>query len=451
MSREGNGRNRTNSLAITGELKTGKAEIFLATEDPDHKTKRIFLPFSDETDFDDFKPLGRGQQGKVYGARIYFTNRLGEEEYRDCVLKVTSKKKSVSSAPHAPLHKHFRITEAHQSSTDHNIVKAIYEVEREAEMEKVLVLPYCEMFLDGLCKQLPGLAATHQTHYEASLLHVMLDLLRAVDHMHRHGFIHGDIKPDNIAYYRGHWCLIDLDCAVEINKSDPAFAGSPLYMHPIGFIDSKYRSNPCNDIYALGQVLKQLLLKPLSHDDDNIGDFITDKKTAYLKAAKKEDIRKKQPGQLPSLSLGKALAELPAAASIVEKLTVIAQHMTNLLPEHQPTVTELEVCFEELIAQLLGKTEENSPEEQLEKGLHDFYDSLKKGGFFFDEPSTPGIARCLSTLSLFSEYSHRSDSPSLRKSSQASTDSLASSTFSNPSDSPTHPSSPAENAPLRRR
>lgn len=81
---------------------------------------------------------------------------------------------------------------------------------------------------------------------------VGLELLRAIEHLHASGVVHGDIKPSNVFRHRGKWVLGDFDSAV---LSDCALAGSASTegYRPPGLV-----SGPECDTYALGKVLYEL-------------------------------------------------------------------------------------------------------------------------------------------------------------------------------------------------
>ena len=86
-------------------------------------------------------------------------------------------------------------------------------------------------------------------------LHVLSDLSKALMYMHLDkDFVHGDIKPANIAYYRGHWCLIDLDISRKIGSSVNKFSGTIGFLHPSAFHDRDHLSNPSSDLFFEGNV-----------------------------------------------------------------------------------------------------------------------------------------------------------------------------------------------------
>jgi serine/threonine protein kinase len=78
----------------------------------------------------------------------------------------------------------------------------------------------------------------------------------AAAHLHRHGFVHGDINPGNLIVTTGdHVTLIDLGIAREIGKAG-VVRGTHAYMAP-----EQVRGEPwtcATDVFALGVVLWEM-------------------------------------------------------------------------------------------------------------------------------------------------------------------------------------------------
>lgn len=98
----------------------------------------------------------------------------------------------------------------------------------------------------------------------AQPLPVVLWLVRqtaeAAAALHQSGFIHGDIKPENVLISsRGHATLVDLGFARPIGQpGDGVFRGSIAYAAP-ECVDGKTPATATSDSFSLGRLLWQLL------------------------------------------------------------------------------------------------------------------------------------------------------------------------------------------------
>ncbi|KAF3362307.1 putative serine/threonine protein kinase [Chlamydiales bacterium STE3] len=104
-------------------------------------------------------------------------------------------------------------------------------------------------------------------------LEITLEIAYALCHLHTHGVIHRDLKPDNILINEdGRVKVIDFGIAQLLDPQEKAQEGSagrrligtPIYMSP------EQRENPENvsypsDIYSLGIITYELALGKLSH------------------------------------------------------------------------------------------------------------------------------------------------------------------------------------------
>jgi hypothetical protein len=93
----------------------------------------------------------------------------------------------------------------------------------------------------------------------------LLDILSGLEELHRLGYVHRDLKPDNVLYHDGTWRLSDFGLVADVEKqkntqltSTASVWGSRLYMAPELTIDFR-RAKATADIYAFGCVLHDLV------------------------------------------------------------------------------------------------------------------------------------------------------------------------------------------------
>ena len=100
----------------------------------------------------------------------------------------------------------------------------------------------------------------------AETLHIGLNLVAALEHLHQHNLVHRDIKPSNIIFIGGIPRLADIGLVAEISEAR-SFVGTE------GFIPPEGPGTVQADIYSLGKVLYLCCLaqrdKPFPELPDN--------------------------------------------------------------------------------------------------------------------------------------------------------------------------------------
>jgi serine/threonine-protein kinase len=108
---------------------------------------------------------------------------------------------------------------------------------------------------------LKQLALRHDTVIDENVSDVIIGMADALEHLHDHGWIHLDFKPENVMVdLRGHPYLIDFDTARAIPrrpKKSARTSGTPSHMAP-----EQLKGEPHDqraDIYAFGVTAYELL------------------------------------------------------------------------------------------------------------------------------------------------------------------------------------------------
>ncbi len=98
-------------------------------------------------------------------------------------------------------------------------------------------------------------------------LDIALSLTTALQHLHTHGLIHRDIKPDNIIFIEGLPKLADIGLVTETGKT-LSFVGTEGYLPPEG------PSSAQADIFSLGKVLYEICTGKDRHEFPDMPTFI---------------------------------------------------------------------------------------------------------------------------------------------------------------------------------
>eukprot|EP00792_Barthelona_sp_PAP020_P005090 TRINITY_DN2490_c0_g3_i1.p1 TRINITY_DN2490_c0_g3~~TRINITY_DN2490_c0_g3_i1.p1 ORF type:complete len:434 (+),score=89.47 TRINITY_DN2490_c0_g3_i1:48-1349(+) len=100
---------------------------------------------------------------------------------------------------------------------------------------------------------------------ESQIRNYMYQMLQALAYMHRHGFFHRDMKPENVLTAESFCKLADFGLAREIRSRPPytEYVSTRWYRAPEILLRSPHYSSPV-DIWALGPIMAEMyMLRPL--------------------------------------------------------------------------------------------------------------------------------------------------------------------------------------------
>ena len=190
--------------------------------------------------------LGTGQYGQVYRGRCLETQEI-----------VAIKEISLKTIPP---HRFIREIRAFSRNHHPNLVNLL-GIEYGAS-GRYLILDYCDR------GNLRDLIDAPEPLSLGLKLHLILDILRGLRHLHQYGICHCDLKPQNILLSQGDHRVYarigDLGSAISRDvlangiPTDPsANPGSPAYMAPERFYgELSYET----DLYSVGVILYELLV-----------------------------------------------------------------------------------------------------------------------------------------------------------------------------------------------
>lgn len=209
--------------------------------------------------YDLLAQVGGGGMGEVYKARHLRTNRI-------VALKTVSAACPPGSAEYQSFLERIRQEAEAASRLQHANVVTVYDVGEQDGR------PYLSMeWVEGgsLADTLMG-----RPQPARRAAHWISVLARAVEHVHRVGVIHGDLKPSNILVQRPpaaaasestDWILKVADFGIARPRDGatpaPQWLGTPEYVAPELAGDGPWPADagPVADVYSLGVVLYEML------------------------------------------------------------------------------------------------------------------------------------------------------------------------------------------------
>ncbi len=115
----------------------------------------------------------------------------------------------------------------------------------------------------------------HKRLDEAEAINIITNIARAMEHAHKRGFIHRDIKPKNIMLSsNGRAKLADLGLARAVSDTEAAKAevgrayGTPYYISPEQ-IRGELKIGPAADIYSLGATFYHMVTGKVPYEAKN--------------------------------------------------------------------------------------------------------------------------------------------------------------------------------------
>ena len=155
----------------------------------------------------------------------------------------------------------------------HPNIVTIYDVGRHGDT------PYITMeFMDE--KSLGDVLSENAKMSVKQVLALGIQLARALDHAHRRGIVHRDVKPDNILMMGGgqtvkitDFGIARLDSADDLQKTNAGTVlGTPRYMSPEQAAGLSVDGR--SDLFSLGAILYELLTGKKAFDSNNVATLI---------------------------------------------------------------------------------------------------------------------------------------------------------------------------------
>lgn len=201
------------------------------------------------------KELGAGGMAKVYLA-------VDTKLDRPVALKVLSP----AFAENSRITKRFIKEAKTAAQLQHSNIVSIFDVGKEGGVNYI-AMEYLQENLKDRMKQGGGIKPREA-------LAIVKDVARALSYAHKKGYVHRDIKPDNIMFRKdGAVVLVDFGIVKAVNEKTKLTrtgisVGTPQYMSPEQIRARKVDGR--SDIYSLGIVLYELLTGHLPYQGDDL-------------------------------------------------------------------------------------------------------------------------------------------------------------------------------------
>ena len=142
---------------------------------------------------------------------------------------------------------------------EHPNLVQVYEMKFKAQTLLPVKDPIAYFTMDHFRSQNLKVAATHDPEGTQRQLQKMLEqICEALGYVHSQGWVHRDIKPDNLLLTKSSEArLIDFSLACKIKKKHSIIQGTRTYIAPETI--KKQRAVPQTDMYSLGVTLYEVL------------------------------------------------------------------------------------------------------------------------------------------------------------------------------------------------